>query len=95
MKYNLEEKKCEVGQAYVKLWTIRMCALGFGLRGNNRKYLSHLSAVNDSLLGGGFFRSSNVMLCYLSILALEMMTMMIFGTGLTNKAQRTLQILLS
>ena len=94
MKYNLEEKKCEVGQAYVKLWTIRMCALGFGLRGNNRKYLSHLSAVNDSLLGGGFFRSSNVMLCYLSIWC-EMMTMMIFGIGLTNKAQRTLQILLS
>ena len=27
-----------------------MCALGFGLRGNNRKCLSHLSPVNDSLL---------------------------------------------
>ena len=27
-----------------------MCALGFELRGNNRKCLSHLSPVNDSLL---------------------------------------------
>ena len=74
MKYNLEGKKCEVGQAYVKLWTIRMCALGFGLRGNNRKYLSHLSAVNDSLLSNfnadhveEDFRSFNVVFCYLSV----------------------------
>ena len=27
-----------------------MCALGFGLRGNNRKCLTHLSPENDSLL---------------------------------------------
>ena len=32
------------------MWMIWMCALGFGLRGNNRKCLSHLSPVNDSLL---------------------------------------------
>ena len=65
MKYNLEEEKCEVGQAYVKLWTIRMCALGFGLRGNNRKYLSHLSAVNDSLLTTmKRIEEDPLMLCY-------------------------------
>ena len=65
MKHNLEEKKCEVGQAYVKLWTIRMCALGFGLRGNNRKYLSHLSAVNDSLLTTmRRIEEDPLMLCY-------------------------------
>ena len=44
---------------------IRMCALGFGLRGNNRKYLSHLSAVNDSLLTTmRRIEEDPLMLCY-------------------------------